>query len=339
MKFTNEFGIKSLSVQAALTTDDYDMSSRPENVVSCTELIDAPKHQILKRRHSKDLVVDISDNFWTMFGSAVHYTLERSNKKQQRLSEERLFIEVGEEFKVHTLAENQRVVDAPWYRTDVPFVTVKYDSYEDENRILEDYKFVSVWEVIFGLKKSRLEQLNIGAFAMNMIGFPVDKVRPVLLLKDWSNKEYLQAEQKAREFGNVCKYPPIPYHEEIHPVWTRETIENFIREKVTAYFAASHLKDDEIAPCNEEERWYSGDVYAVMKEGRKTAVKLFKISDDVTSDQARDAAEALTIELNGSSRGHYVEKRPGMDRRCMEYCPLADRADFKKSICNFARNF
>lgn len=338
MKITNKHNITSKSLLAALTTDDYDMSNRPANVVSCTELIDAPKHQILKRRHAGSIVVDASDNFWTMFGSAIHYTLERSNKKRDSLTEERIFIEVGEKFVVHTLAEGEKIINAPWYRKDVPYVTVKFDQYEYETRTLEDYKFVSVWEVIFGLKKSRFEQLNIGAFAMNMLGFPVDKTRPVLLLKDWSKKEYNDGLRKAKEFGSECKYPPIPFYSEDHPVWKKDVVEEFIRDKVSRFFAATHLNDEEIPACTPEERWYSGEAHAVMKDGRKTAVKVFKVTDDLDSDSARSAAESLAMELNASGKGkHWVEKRPGTNRRCMDYCPLRNPEDPSKSICEFAR--
>lgn len=56
--------------------------------------------------------------------------------------------------------------------------------------------------------------------------------------------------------------------------------------------------DDDIDPCTAEERWADGDKYAVMKNGRKTAVRVFDTQAD---------ADACAGELGNS---HYVEHRP-----------------------------
>jgi hypothetical protein len=49
-------------------------------------------------------------------------------------------------------------------------------------------------------------------------------------------------------------------------------------------------------------------VYAVMKQGRKTAVKLFDKKDD---------AQAKVAELGNA---HYVETRLGESTKCLHYC-------------------
>ena len=77
--------------------------------------------------------------------------------------------------------------------------------------------------------------------------------------------------------------------------------------------------DDEIPECTPEERWATAPKWAVMKEGRKTAVKLF--------DTDADAINFIE-DLEKEKDKHYVEERKGQDRKCDDYCPCA-------AFCNY----
>ena len=48
-----------------------------------------------------------------------------------------------------------------------------------------------------------------------------------------------------------------------------------IEQKVAEVEENLKVADDDIEPCSKEERWASEDVYAVMKDGRKTSIKNF----------------------------------------------------------------
>ncbi len=333
MNFTNRYGIKSLSIIDALMHDDYDQKGRPANVYTCTEIIDAPKNKVLQMRHEKELVVDIADRLWTFDGSAVHFAVEMSNKENTgaRLSEERLYLKIsGDKVEAFGLSKGQGITDAPWYDTESVFVTVKFDHYSLEDETIEDYKRTSAWEVVFGLKKSRIEQLNIGALALRLIGFPVSKLRSVLILKNWEKKQYLQAVQKE---GNNAKYPPIPYAEfEFTPATIEDSIA-FMIERVKLHKAArAILNDDNIPECTPEERWYRGEGYAVMKTGVQRAKKVFKVDGEYTSEMAQAAAGKYMSELmiTDSKGKYYVEHRPGVNTRCLEYCDC-------RQFCSFGR--
>lgn len=73
-----------------------------------------------------------------------------------------------------------------------------------------------------------------------------------------------------------------------------------------------------IPECSAEERWQKKDVYAVKKEGRKSAVKLF--------DTQKEAEERI-VELG---KGHYLEIRRGESMKCKNYCLCA-------KFCNFCK--
>ena len=99
--------------------------------------------------------------------------------------------------------------------------------------------------------------------------------------------------------------------------------ENFIKEKLETLSYCKDFKDDDIPECNEEERWADKTKWAVMKEGRKTAVK-------VCTDE--EEAMALIAELGSKEEGgkHYVEERKGKDKKCERYCPCRDFCKYYK---------
>ena len=82
---------------------------------------------------------------------------------------------------------------------------------------------------------------------------------------------------------------------------------------VKAHQQAEHdyMNGDRIKPCSDEERWLRASKWAVMKQGRKRAVKLY--------DNEREAQE----HLNTLGGGHELEFRKGEPVRCLKYCPVA----------------
>jgi len=342
---SNMFGIKSKSIIDALCWDDYDLASRPANVFSCTEIIDAPKYQVLKRRYMQDVTTDVSDNFHLLDGSAVHYAVEMSNKakSRERLSEERIFIRLPAETKkawtAHTLAQDGEIIDQAWYSASDMYVSVKFDAYEHDEATIEDYKRCSVWEVIFGLKDSRVQQLNIGALGLKFLGFPVNLLRACLLLKDWSNTALKQAEQKEASMGITSKYPKIPYAEFEMTPWTEEDAKAYIRERVALHSFAHMAGDDDIPLCTADERWYKEGAYAVYKNDNKRADKLFNAGEDVTEAQAEIAAHQYADQMTEESASakkkatYRVEYRPGVDTRCAgdkAYCACRQYCSYWK---------
>jgi hypothetical protein len=92
--------------------------------------------------------------------------------------------------------------------------------------------------------------------------------------------------------------------------------DGFIRKKVKEYLRCRGLRDDQIPACSPEERWDRPSKYAVMKTGRKTAVRLL--------DEYK-AAEEMAAELVS---GHYVEHRPGESVKCQSFCLCREFCDY-----------
>jgi len=71
--------------------------------------------------------------------------------------------------------------------------------------------------------------------------------------------------------------------------------------------------------CTAEERYNSGPRYAVMKKGRKTALRVL---------DTREAAE----EWMATGGGDFIEERPGEDKKCLEYCAAAAFCSYYQSM-------
>ena len=97
---------------------------------------------------------------------------------------------------------------------------------------------------------------------------------------------------------------------------TVEQAQEYLAERVRVHQLAREV----LPECSPAERWAKPDRWALMKDGRKSAVKLF---DDQTV--ARDV-----LELAG--KGHSVVKRPGASTRCAFYCNAAPFCDQAKAL-------
>lgn len=214
-----------------------------ENTIRVTHLLQGIREVWLSRRHYDEIVVDVSDMIWAMFGTALHKILEESEEKSYQIKEARLSEKVGG----LTLSG-------------------AFDLYDGKTKQVVDYKTCSVWKVIFGDIENWKQQIYVYSWLLIKAGFEVKGGKVIALMKDHSIG-------KARR---EASYPPHPvqvfsfaYTEKEHT----ET-EKFIREKMLEFERYKETPDDELPVCTEEERWYSGTKYAVKKGKNKTALRV-----------------------------------------------------------------
>ena len=254
---------------------------------SATTLNKGAKEIVLTDRHYDEITVDASEQIWAVWGTAVHALLE--SEKDDNFHEERFKVAVGNSY-----------------------VTGQVDSYDMERGIINDWKTASVWKVQFADFADWRAQGLTYAWLLTKSGLEVKKCRFVALLKDHSKT-------KAKHDASYPQSPVFVYEFDVTAEDLAAT-EARIISKVTEIENAYKLGDDDIEPCTLEERWADGEKYAVMKNGRKTAVKLFDNQQD---------AEAYAGELGNS---HYVEHRPAVSRKCEDYCSCCDFCNLYKSM-------
>ncbi|HAE39606.1 MAG TPA: hypothetical protein DCG57_13370, partial [Candidatus Riflebacteria bacterium] len=176
-------------------------------------------------------------------------------------------------------------------------ISGQFDRFDPVSGILTDYKVTSCYSVKNGSRSEWIAQMNILATLLREHGYAVNQLQIVVILRDWSKSQT----QRSND------YPPQPVVTIDIPVWSQEKCEEYIDERIRVHQAAR----DKLPECSAEERWQTPHVYALMKEGRKTAVKLFE-----SEDEAEAACKA-------AGDKHSLVFRPGKSIRCESYCPAA----------------
>lgn len=286
MKLTNHAGLPGPLV-AALAEHEakYDKGSAD---FSITELIGPARIAVLRQRHRDEIERDAADSIWSLFGTAVHEILRRGASGNV-LSEERLMMSLGG-------------------------VTISggIDFYDEATATLDDYKSCSVYAIKDGLKDEWVAQLNGYSLLLRSQGWPVKRVRIQALLKDWH----------AAEAKRNAEYPAACWKTIEAPLWSDEEARNYFLVRSEIHRAA---KAGKLPLCTESERWAKPPMHAVMKAGRKSAVRLFTHRQD---------ADALAISLGA---GHSVVDRPGESVRCASYCDVAPWCDWWQAQVAAAR--
>lgn len=236
---------------------------------SVTQLLKPPQIARLERSH--ETPEDVSDRIWALLGQAVHVILERAGKDNtSAIAEKRLFMTV--------------TVDGKEYR-----ISGALDRFHFAMGCLTDYKITSVYAR--GGKDEWEQQLNLLRVLLAHNGYTVHRLENVLIFRDWRPKEALSRDDYPKSQVATLKVE----------LWPMERAVEFLHQRIRDHAAATPRS------CTPEERWHQPDKWALMKRGRKTAIKLFE-----------QQPEHITLAAD-----QYIEKRPGAFRRCESYCPVA----------------
>ena len=279
---TNKFNLPDFVVDA-LTYSDY---SRGDSNISVTQLIDSPRIAQLQREHADEQTKDAVDFVWSRFGTSVHVMFEESLKAtgSDVITEERLYTET-QGWKLSGAIDAQEVAD--------------------DGVTISDFKVTSAWSVVFD-KSSWHTQLNVYAYLVRKAkGQTVKKLQIVALLRDW-------VKRKAEQGGD---YPTAPIVVLDIPMWSEAEQDAYVERQMRKHIEAA-TTDQPLIFCTSEETWEKETVYAVMKKGRKSAVRLYK-----TEAEAEERAEK-----EGSN--HSVEVRKGEKTRCKgDWCGVSKWCD------------
>ena len=243
---------------------------------SATQLLRSPRHLWLSRRH--ETTEDLSGMIWAVFGTALHQIIA-SGEGAKEFAESYLEQKVGD-------------------------VTVSgtVDLYDFEEKKISDWKSTSVYSIIYGSRNEDWEQqLNIYAWLMRSHGFQVEKLEIVAILRDWQRS-------KAKFDPS---YPQTQVVKIDIPLWHQADAQYFVESQVAELEKHKDTPDASLPLCSDEYRWKNPAKFAVMKQGRKSAIKLH--DNPLSAEQ-----HAATV------GGSYVEHRPSEARRCADYCAVAD---------------
>jgi len=298
MKITNKFGLPEPYYKSCLR------DNHPRfgwDTFSVTELMKGTKEIILNRRHWADLEKDCADMCWAVFGTAVHSIME-GHDGEQELAEQRVSM----------------ALDCGEY--GIINVSGGFDLYNADNRTITDYKTAGIFAYMMRVKEAETsdwaKQLRIYWLILGKAGFRVEALKNTVFLKDWSKT---QAKRDR-------KYPQVPIKEiryNFPKVFRSEdaaSLESDLIDKIIEILKYKDSPESEIPDCTKEERWERDEKWAVMKKGQKKAVKL------------HDNNISAVVHLEGLDGKHYIEHRPGVNVKCIDYCDCASKCSFYKNL-------
>lgn len=235
--------------------------------ISVTKLIDAPQRRVLYGKYKDFVVEDVSDRVWAVMGQAVHTVLERAGTSA--LVEERLYMDVN-----------------GWK------LSGQFDRLHVADKCIQDWKVTTTYKADGDDGWTR--QLNVLRMLAIANGHDIERLEIVAIFRDWQRSKAERDET----------YPQANVKIISVPVWSNDDAMAYITERVVMHQKA--FAGEEVT-CTDEERWYAGTTYALMKEGGKRANKV--------SDKKEDLGEP--------AKGYFIEERKGGYRRCEGYCEVA----------------
>ena len=195
---------------------------------------------------------------------------------------------------------------------DVSTISGVVDLYDLNTDTVIDYKTGSVWKVITNDWEDYRKQIALYAWMLNQKGYPCKRGQIVLFMKDHSKA-------KAKRERD---YPELPVYVK-NFVFTSEELQQAHREALERILEIRCLMDtptDLLPPCDPESRWYTGTKYAVMDGNKKKALRVL------------DSAEEAEEWMKEHNKGTRVDVRPGEDKRCQDYCNVADFCPFWRAV-------
>lgn len=227
MTLTNKNGFPDALVRA-IQNDSY---SKGASDFSVTELLKPPRQRALSIRHKDDIVEDVEDRLWSLYGQIVHGILERANETD--LVEKRFFANF-----------NDHVVSG------------QVDSLVLAKGELTDWKFSTAWAFKANQdpKPEWVAQLNMQAELLRANNVEVNKLQIVGLIRDW----------QIRESRNNPDYPQSQVVIQPIEMWSREKTQSFIKMRIALHVEAIAG----LPECSSDERWAKPDVFAVVKGKR-----------------------------------------------------------------------
>ena len=274
MKITNKYGLPKPLV-SLVAKDTY---SKGASQYSVTELMSPPRVRRLREQYDDVIETDVTDLGWQFIGKGIHINMENASNVNH-INEERLFVNV----------DGVTISGAIDLQEETP-----------EGVIITDYKFTSAW-AFMQEKVEWHQQLNIYKWLVETVKRKkVTKLQICAFIRDFNRRQIKEG------------YPRASIDMVDVPLWDAVTTETYIRERLEMHRNAkvSHDFGEELPFCSDEERWKSTPVFAVKREGRKTAIRLF---------ETREEADELAVKEKG-----YVEERPAEPKRCTgNYCSVA----------------
>lgn len=303
-----------------------------EGEVHVTTLIGPALIYYLMKEHWDDIEEDASDRLWALMGTAMHAVISGDGQLKHTIrvldsvvkDYESLDSRFVEDFLKNLLQFLQKGGDgietALEYQYNADWKIVGQDDhYNEDERILMDWKTTSVWSYL-SLDKNWDKQLNVYAQLRRWMGYPVEKLEVWALLRDWKWGEMIKD-------GHNGKYPKIPFVQVPIRLWSEKEAKEYIAGRIKIFSSPP-------VECTPEEKWQKPTRFKVRRQNQKSAL-IASIKVDGERQELLTMGDALTaarkhkrkskgvwiddpITIDGTKI--YIEKIEGESTRCARYC-------------------
>jgi hypothetical protein len=236
MKITNRLGLPQTLVNAVKSHNhkgaDY----------SASMLCNPPRIVWLNKRHKDEMEEDVADRIWSLFGTAMHYIIEKGVAES----------EIAEQY-FETEIEGKRLSGT-------------CDLYNKDNGTITDWKTDSVWTLIYKSREHEREvQLNAYAYLFRMNGIDPKKLQIISLLRDWNKKSALNGGDYPRKNIVITEYN----------LWDIDKQREYFTDCIKKFEWYRDVPDDDLPQCTMDDMWQQPTKYAVMRKGYKSAKRVY----------------------------------------------------------------
>lgn len=249
---------------------------------SVTDLFNPPLIRTLRIKHWDQLGSDVSDYLWMLNGNALDKYLGDALAAQGWLTQHKMTWEVEGATVVG-------VADGIGGNTIVDVKVTSVYTLDNKDRLRE-------W----------INQLNSYALLRDIeshqqgLSMPINRIEIHAFLRDW----VVSTARRERTYPRT-QLAVLDFTKDLWPFEQREE------------FVLRHLLDHLEHPmreCTPEERWETPPKFAVMKEGRKSALRVL---------DSEPEAKAW-VKDNNPTGCISIQARPGERKRCKDYCAVSD---------------
>ncbi|MCH9665949.1 MAG: hypothetical protein K0U41_08925 [Gammaproteobacteria bacterium] len=319
--FNNKQGIP-LFLAVWLANSDYHNGSDKypgKEVISATSIMKPTKQAILAirakaQRDSIDHKTDLEDQIASSVGTAVHGAVEDvwTHAKKWKSGMRNLGFDenVIQKFMINPSKEDLNADITPVYiekrsfrEIDGVVISGMFDGCMDGQ--LFDIKTTSCYgwtsndkHTDYAIQGSIYRWLNPDLITS-------DTVTICYYFTDW-NKYKAQANPN---------YPQSKIRHDSYPLMSLEDTEAYLKHRIAMFNLNKDLKEADITPCNDEDRWYSGSEYRFFADGSKVNAPLARATRVFKGANAKVEAEAEKAATPGSA---YVHLK-GVSKAC-QYC-------------------
>jgi len=305
-KYTNTQNL-DLLMQVFLASDTYDYE---DNVISATRLIKPTRQLILGGRvDTANSVIDVSANFKSSIGTAIHdgvenswltsYTTAMTELGYPQSVIDRIVLNPTDK----QLEEKEDIIpiyfERRWYKELNGYkISGKTDVIADG--IVKDIKSTTTYTYTHNTKY-RDYQLQGSIYRW---------LAPHVITADHITIQYIFLDWAAYKIHAEANYPPSPMHTVQIPLLSLEETEAYINQKLNELATYRDADEIDIPPCTKEELWQTESTFKYYKNPAKTQGRSTKNFDTAGEAYARLSADGNV--------GVVIEK-PGEIKACL-YC-------------------